>query len=212
MTRYHAGNPRPLPSVDVLREHVAVSASSPSGLVWVRRKQGRRLDRRAGAQSRTGHWQITIVGASIPVHRVVWALTHGSDPGDGDIDHIDGNGGNNDPSNLRVCSRSENTANSRAMVGCSSRYKGVALHVQKQRRGLKRVWWAYMRCGDRQTSLGMHATGRDAAAAYNRAVFAERGSFSRLNDLDNPGETLSATEITTDELRARVGLPLEGEQ
>ena len=47
-------------------------------------------------------------GFSIPYHRFLWIWKHGEIPENYDIDHIDGDSLNNDISNLRAISRSEN--------------------------------------------------------------------------------------------------------
>lgn len=47
-------------------------------------------------------------GFSIPYHRFLWIWYHGEIPAKHDIDHIDGDSLNNDLSNLRCISRSEN--------------------------------------------------------------------------------------------------------
>ena len=44
-------------------------------------------------------------------HRVVWAVVHGEDPGEYQVDHIDRNRGNNAISNLRLCTQSDNCSN-----------------------------------------------------------------------------------------------------
>jgi hypothetical protein len=203
MSGCNAGNPRPLPPLDVLRAALRIDPDSPSGLAWVGPAQGRRVGGVAGRRTSTGHWDVGVGSSRFGVHRIIWALATGSDPGEFDIDHIDGDPSNNRVANLRTCSRSQNLRNGRAGAS-GALFKGAYPSGAR--------WRSILRVGGRLLHLGMFCSARDAAAAYNRAVFAECGPFARLNDLDNPGETLSATEITTDEMRARVGLPLEGEQ
>jgi len=209
-----SGHPstRPLLSLDVLREHVAIDPSSPSRLRWLRRACGRRVGGVAGCLDKDppSSWVVTICGHRMLVHRVVWALATGADPVGNNIDHIDGDATNNDPDNLRVCNQQQNLSNARARSGRTSAYKGVSLHSARTRRAGWKRWAAHFGSGAAKF-LGLYATEREAAVAYNRAAFASRGQFSRLNDLDRPGETIPATDITTNEMRARVGLPLESE-
>ena len=92
-----------------------------------------------------------------------------------DIDHADGDKLNNSRRNLRVATRTLNNANSKARVGCSSRYKGVAL-IKKTGR-----WWAYINKNRKRSSLGTYADEAAAACAYNAAAISIFGEFARLN-------------------------------
>ena len=44
-------------------------------------------------------------------HRIVWAVVHGEDPGNYQVDHIDNNRGNNAIDNLRLVNQSDNNRN-----------------------------------------------------------------------------------------------------
>lgn len=91
-------------------------------------------------------------------------------------DHIDGNGLNNQKSNLRICSCAENTWNSRSIIG-SSRYKGVNWHKET------RKWQAKICVNRKQIHLGVHSSEKEAALAYNEAAKKHHGKFARLNEI-----------------------------
>lgn len=99
----------------------------------------------------------------------------GLQKGDGKhTDHIDGNGLDNQRSNLRVCTQQQNAFNQRAQRG-SSRFKGV--HWFKR----CRIWQANIRHEYRTIHLGYFKNEVDAAEAYDRAAKRLFGNFARLN-------------------------------
>ena len=91
------------------------------------------------------------------------------------VDHIDGNGLNNQKDNLRLCTRKQNSANSRKIEGTSSKYKGVSWfkHLSK--------WESYIWTGEKRASLGYFNVETEAAIAYNKAALELHGEFARLN-------------------------------
>ena len=59
-----------------------------------------------------GYAKVTVtIGNCYAYHRIVWAVVHGEDPGDYQVDHIDNNRGNNAIDNLRLVSQSDNNRN-----------------------------------------------------------------------------------------------------
>lgn len=205
-----ASSGQPLPPLDVLREHVAIDEAAPSGLRWARRAQGPRLDGRVGSKDANGYWNCKINNRALLVHRVVWALVHGCDPVGRVVDHIDGNASNNAVSNLRIATHAENLANSGAQRGRASLYKGVARAMPARAYDRPLLWRGVVVLGCTYRYLGLFGTEREAAQRYNAEALAIGGPYARLNLLDAPGETVSAVDVTTDEMRARVGLPLAG--
>jgi len=71
--------------------------------------------------------QITILGKRVKIanHIAVWALFYGKMP-EGEIDHIDGDGLNNNISNLRCVIRQENSKNRRIYRNNKTGVSGVA--------------------------------------------------------------------------------------
>ena len=91
---------------------------------------------------------------------------------DGDIDHGDGNGLNNQRGNLRSATPSQNQHNRHKRVGCSSKFKGVCWSRYHNKRCAK------IKIHNHQHHLGYFTIEEDAAAAY------ERFAGLRLNDIE----------------------------
>lgn len=93
-----------------------------------------------------------------------------------EIDHKDGNGLNNQRSNLRLCTRIENQRNSRPMCNKThSRFKGVSWNRRHNR------WRARVTSDNITISLGCFETEIEAAIAYDQAAKKLHGEFARTN-------------------------------
>jgi hypothetical protein len=90
------------------------------------------------------------------------------------VDHIDGNGLNNQRTNLRPATAVENARNRRKSPAGSSRYKGVYLFRPS-------VWRAMISQDGKQQSLGFFSSEIAAALAYDHAATRMFGSFAALN-------------------------------
>lgn len=91
------------------------------------------------------------------------------------VDHIDGDGLNNQRSNLRPASALENNQNARKHTAGYSQYKGVSWCKREGR------WFAQIQHQRKHRHLGYHASEADAAIAYDAAARELFGSFARLN-------------------------------
>lgn len=107
------------------------------------------------------------------LHREIMKASSGVE-----IDHIDGNGLNNQKSNLRYCIRRQNAMNTiKRKPSATSKYKGVCWH-----KGGKK-WQSQIHPSGRSILLGLFKNEIDAAIAYNKAAMKHYGEFARLNNV-----------------------------
>lgn len=117
-----------------------------------------------------GKWRL------IKLHRLLLGLKIG----DGVIvDHIDGNGLNNQRGNLRICSHQQNLRNQDRTEKPykTSKFKGVCWHKKNKK------WIAGIFINKKKIYLGQFESEEDAAAAYNAAARKFFGEFARLNSV-----------------------------
>lgn len=95
------------------------------------------------------------------------------------IDHADGDGLNNQRSNLRPCSPAQNQQNRRKTRG-ASKYKGVFRCCHPTCSGSK-PWFAKAVVNGRPRYAGHHATEEEAARAYDAIAREHFGEFAALN-------------------------------
>ena len=109
--------------------------------------------------------------ATILMHRVIMNASEGQE-----VDHKDGNGLNNQKSNLRLATVGENRNNRGIKSNNTTGYKGV-------RPSSNGGWKAKITCEGKTYHLGTHDTPEDAARAYNEAAIEHHGEFANLNDV-----------------------------
>lgn len=101
------------------------------------------------------------------------------------IDHKDGNTLNNQKSNLRIATPAQNTRNRPGDKNSTSRFKGVSLRIQKDKRNgkvyLYTRWAAYIQVDKKLKRIGAFKKEEDAAIAYNEAAKKYYGEFAKLN-------------------------------
>ena len=90
---------------------------------------------------------------------------------DGEIDHRNGNKLDNRRCNLRICTSSQNKANTKRRRDNTSGYKGVVFHKASGK------WMAKMA----RKYLGLFTNVKAAAFAYDEAAFDAFGEFAVLN-------------------------------
>lgn len=110
---------------------------------------------------------------NISMHRTILGVTNPKEL----VDHIDGNGLNNQRSNLRKCNFYQNSANRKRHNGSSSQYKGVTWNRFKNR------WMASIASNHKQKFLGYYNDEINAAVAYNEAAMKLHGDFAKLNKI-----------------------------
>lgn len=184
---------RPLPPLCLLEDLLVLNPESPSWLSW-RNPRSRKLKTgdHAGWQDRsgtrnTGYFQVGIrmdgKDALFLGHRIVYFLYYKVDPGELQVDHIDGNKLNHNPLNLRLVSDSQNRANApKRNQRTSSQFKGVC----RNKRSVTKPWIAYVDWQQKRKYLGAFFTEEEAATAYNKAASELHGSYACLNDLIAP--------------------------
>ncbi len=91
-----------------------------------------------------------------------------------EVDHVDGNGLNDLPHNLRLATRAENACNTWLRVDNSSGFKGVGWSKSRQK------WRAYIQVNGKQVHLGYFDTPEEAYEAYCAAARELHGEFARL--------------------------------
>lgn len=116
--------------------------------------------------------QASIDGKPTYMHRILL------DCNNGEIDHTNRNGLDNRLVNLRVATRSQNSANKPSVSG-SSKFKGVCKAKTKTER-----YRAWIMKDKKSKYLGSFLTEVEAAKAYNVAALDAWGEFAMLNNID----------------------------
>lgn len=103
-------------------------------------------------------------GKSLRMHLFITGLAY--------VDHRNGDGLDNQRSNLRAATHALNMGNQRRSKSNTSGFKGVTR---------KKNWVAQIRVNGQQRHIGTYPTAEEAARAYDREAIAAWGEYARLN-------------------------------
>ena len=110
------------------------------------------------------------------MHRIIMKAKRGQK-----IDHINGDGLNNQRHNLRFASTAQNGWNRSQQRNNSSGFKGVYLDKRYVRLGHPRTWLAYIVVNGRRINIGYSHTAKEAARIRDAATLKYHGDFGVLN-------------------------------
>ena len=177
----------PLP-VELIRDALEINESSPSFLTWKIRPRNhfakertwkifntQHAARPAGSAAKgcgTHYWLVGVNGRLYKGHRIVWILAHGVDPGCLHIDHIDGNGLNNNPNNLRLATQGENMMNQGKRSDNTSGYPGTYWNKNGKK------WKSRIMVKGREIHLGYFTELEKAITARRAAEIQYFGEYS----------------------------------
>jgi len=140
---------------------------------WKESRGSKSRGQEAGVFNDNGYVVIRVDKRLYAGHRLAWFYEFGEWPEE-QIDHIDGNRGNNKIHNLRKASNKENSRNTALKSSNSSGYKGVS---RCNRSGL---WYASIKINGKTKSLGRHLTPEAAHTAYIKEAKLVFGEFARV--------------------------------
>ena len=173
---------RPLMPYQTALEWFYLAEDSPSGLRWKKARSRVKAGDVAGIKHvDKDYWKVGFEGYSYRAHRIVYLLKTGQDPGDKQVDHLNGL---KDPHALRLAENHENSAYQRKQqtygaTVCLSKYKGVSKYKDK----ISKPWRALICAQGSSRFLGTFATEEEAALAYNKAAEELFGEFALLNQV-----------------------------
>lgn len=164
----------PLPSKDELQRLFILNAETGVLIRKWRDDIPNKINKRcagkeAGYKSKRGYVQVGIGFTLFLAHRIVWKMVH--DEEHAELDHINGDGSDNRPANLRPATRSQNLSNRGGKVG-RDLPKGV-------RRNPFGSFLAQIQDNGRTIHLGTFKTIDEARAAYWSAATERHGEFAR---------------------------------
>lgn len=96
-----------------------------------------------------------------------------------EVDHIDGNGLNNQKYNLRLAAHQQNMQNRKVHKNNTSGFKGVSWNKSKQK------WVAHISINGKLTYLGRYLTPEEASLVYESKARELFGEFYKENKYDS---------------------------
>lgn len=119
-----------------------------------------------------GYRQGAVFNKLYKAHRVAWLIEMGEIPDGMIIDHANGVGSDNNISNLRLATQSQNLCNKRVQSNNATGVKGVSMHAPTKK------WRAAIRANGKQKHLGLFDSAAEAQSAYLAAADECQGQFA----------------------------------
>jgi hypothetical protein len=128
-----------------------------------------RVGDEVGTLHPSGYRKIAINGSAYFVHRIIWFLMYGEDPGSMQIDHINRIRDDNRPENLRLATETQNKWNTVCQLNSATGYRGIR----------KRFWGQSYRweVSFRRKYVGTYKTLEEAIEAWEEVVRPHAGEF-----------------------------------
>lgn len=156
-------------SLNRLKETMLYNPGS-GNFTWQVHRQAVKCGSIAGCLRPSGYRHIKINQQYYMAHRLAWFYVYGIWP-ELDVDHINGVRSDNRIENLRLATKSQNSANRRAQN--PSGLKGISFI------GKLGKWQASIKINDKSTYLGLFASAEEASAAYFSKAREIHGEFAR---------------------------------
>ncbi len=161
-------NAKPLPPVEVLREHF--SYDPEKGTLSLKKSfnhNGLKVGQPLGYKNSQGYMRLCFRGERYLVHRIIWALMTGGEPSQ-EIDHANRDKTDNRWCNLRSCTKAQNRANrktwGKTMAGAYKNCCGTTWHSSGNGR----------RLGNFATEQEAH----DAYVKWHRETYGEFSAYA----------------------------------
>jgi len=169
--------PKPLPDLEILNSLFHYDPETGK-LTWKvgkinRHGRQREIGSPAGSLNSLGYFKVRVGFGVFHVHRIVWKMHHGTDPGRMQVDHRNGDPSDNRIKNLRLATPRDNGRNQGLSRKNTSGYKGVS-YVSAS--GL---WLATLKYNGESISFGLHETAEEANEVLKEAREQLHGEFAR---------------------------------
>lgn len=118
-----------------------------------------------GCKRKDGRYVVRLNGKLYLSYRIAWLLHYGKMP-EREIDHINGNCGDDRIKNLRECNRGLNQENIRSAFKTKKSCDLLGVYLDKRKKEGSKRWKASITSKGKQISLGFYHTKEEAHAAY----------------------------------------------
>lgn len=134
-----------------------------------KKNQRHLIGKPAGGRHPEGGWRVSVNNTCYLNCRLVWMWNYGEDPGELEIDHIDGDRSNDRLDNLRLATRQQNEANKCTTRANTSGHKGVSWYKRLSK-------WRVDVCGK---TIGYFSDLDEAIKVRKETAIQLRGEFAQ---------------------------------